>query len=124
MWNLIRGDIPGDEESSIKSSLAIDALKPKDLKSIEDVDQSCKKQTLLKNGRGIDKNFEIDKFNSLKLSPTAYWFWKTFAQKWSNFDVKSLINSEVMILYLDALVRITSHVQTLILDLISTPHEV
>ena len=37
------------------------------------MDQSCKKQTLLKNGRGIDKNFEIlesillDKFNSLKL---------------------------------------------------------
>ena len=43
------------------------------MKRIEDVDQSCKKQTLLKNGRGIDKNFEIlesillDKFNSLKL---------------------------------------------------------
>ena len=63
--------IPGNKESCIKSSLAIDDSKPKDLKSIEDVDQSCRKQTLLKNGRGIDKNFEIlvstllNNFNSL-----------------------------------------------------------
>ena len=64
--------IPGNKESCIKSSLAIDDSKPKDLESIEDVDQSFRKQTLLKNGRGIDKNFEIlvstllNKFNSLK----------------------------------------------------------
>ena len=52
-------EIPGSEESSVKSTLVIDDLQSKDLKRIEDVDQSCKKQTLLKNGRGIDKNFEI-----------------------------------------------------------------
>ena len=34
-------EISGNKESSIKSSLAIDDLKPNDLKSIEDVDQSC-----------------------------------------------------------------------------------
>ena len=64
-------EIPSNKESCIKSSLAIDDSKPKDLESIEDVDQSFRKQTLLKNGRGIDKNFEIlvstllNKFNSL-----------------------------------------------------------
>ena len=47
-------EIPGSEESSVKSSLVIDDLQPKDLKRIEDVDQSCKKQTLLKNGRAFD----------------------------------------------------------------------
>ena len=63
--------IPGNEESSVKSSLEIDDLKHKDLNSNRNVDQSCKKETLLNNGRGIDKNFEIlestllDKFNSL-----------------------------------------------------------
>ena len=66
-------EIPGDDESSVKSSFVIDDLKSKDLKSNEDVKQSCKEQTLMKSGCGIDKNFEIfestllDRFNSLEL---------------------------------------------------------
>ena len=48
--------------------------------------------------------------------------WKFLTEKWSNFYGKSVINSEVMFLYLDSVVRITSYVQTLILDLVSTYH--
>ena len=48
--------------------------------------------------------------NKRPLSLINFWkFWK----KWLNFDVKILVNSEVMILYLDSVVRITSHGQTL-----------
>ena len=36
-------EIPGKEKSSVKSSSVIDGLQPKDLKSNEDGDQSCKK---------------------------------------------------------------------------------
>ena len=36
-------EIPGNDESSAKSSLVIDDFKPTDLKSNEDEDQSCKK---------------------------------------------------------------------------------
>ena len=43
--------------------------------------------------------------------------------KMVKFDVKSVMNSEVMILYLDSVVRITSHVQMLILDLVSNPYK-
>ena len=44
---------------------------------------------------------------------------KFFTTKWSSFVRKSVINFQVMILYLDCVVRITSHVQTLFLDLVS-----
>ena len=42
--------------------------------------------------------------------------------KMVKFDVKSVMNSEVMILYLDSVVRIASHANPLILDLVSTPY--
>ena len=45
---------------------------------------------------------------------------KFLTKKQSNCDVKSVINSEVMILYPDSLVRVTSHIQTLIINLVQT----
>ena len=42
-------------------------------------------------------------------------------QKMSNFDIKSVIKFQLMILSLDFVVRITSNVQTLILGIISPP---
>ena len=48
--------------------------------------------------------------------PHFYQFGKFVTQKLSNFDVKSVISWHVTILYLDFVVKITSHVQTLILD--------
>ena len=41
-------EIPGSEESSVKSTLVIDDLQSRDLKRIEDVDQSCKNKHYLK----------------------------------------------------------------------------
>ena len=47
--------------------------------------------------------------------------WKLLTQIWSNNDVKNARSCQVMILYLDYVYRITSDVQTLILDLVSPP---
>ena len=44
-----------------------------------------------------------------------------FHPTWSNFDEKSVISCEVMILYLYFVVRITLNVQILILDLALPP---
>ena len=52
----------------------------------------------------------------------AYQFLEILIKKWFDFDFKNVINNKVMVLYLDSVVRITSHVQTLILDLASTPN--
>ena len=43
-------------------------------------------------------------------------FWKILTHKWSNYDVKSVISCQIMILNPDFVVRITSYVKTLILD--------
>ena len=47
--------------------------------------------------------------------------WISSTQKWPKFDVKSVISCQVMIFYLNFVMRITSHVQTLILNITSLP---
>ena len=48
-------------------------------------------------------------------------FWKCLTEKWSNFDVKSVISCQVIILSIHFVVRITSLIQALILELVLPP---
>ena len=48
--------------------------------------------------------------------------WKFLTKRRSNFDAKIVMRSEVKILYLDSVVKITFHVKMLIYDLVSTPY--
>ena len=56
--------------------------------------------------------------------PHVYQFLVIFDLKCQNFEVKSVNSCQILILYLDLFVRITSHVQTLLLDLVSLTYEV
>ena len=51
--------------------------------------------------------------------PPLISFWKFVTKKWSNFDAKGAISCQVIILYLDFVVRITSYVKTLMFDILS-----
>ena len=48
-------------------------------------------------------------------------FLEFLPKKFSNVDVKSVISYQLIIVYFDFIVRIDSHVRTLILDLVSPP---
>ena len=51
-------------------------------------------------------------------------FWKCLTPKGSNRDVKNVISCQLMILNLHIIVPIDSHVQTVILDLVTASYEV
>ena len=52
-------------------------------------------------------------------APPAYQFLKILTKKGQ--ILISVINNEILILYTDSVVRITSHVKTFIIDLLSNP---
>ena len=57
-------------------------------------------------------------------SPPRINFWNFLSRKCEDYDVNSVIKSRIMIINLDFVVEITSHVQTLLLDHVPPHNEV